>query len=89
MNRDKKPQSAVEAVAKRIEALGIILATKRAAVERGDRKALEILDQMDDLERRVSDELAILIWESAQVHADKITKMVTLSGSQAAGWKEQ
>ncbi len=73
----KEPQSAVEAVFKRIEALGLILATKRAAGNRRDQKAREILERMDAMEQQVADELAFLIWEGAQVHADKITKKVT------------
>lgn len=85
----KEPQSAVAAIFKRIEALGLIVATKRAASGRRDQKAREIVERMDAMERQVADELAILVWEGAQVHADKITRAVTLSGSQAEGWTER
>jgi hypothetical protein len=86
---EPKPQSAVEAVFKRIEALGLIIATKRAAGNRRDQKAREILERMDAMERQVADELAILVWEGAQVHADKITRMVTPSETQAAAETER
>jgi hypothetical protein len=89
VNKEQKPQSAVEAVFKRIEALGLIIATKRAAGNRRDQKAREILERMDAMERQVADELAILVWEGAQVHADKITRMVTPSGTQGAAEKER
>lgn len=85
----KEPQSAVAAIFKRIEALGLVIATKRMAATRRDQKAREILEQMEEMERQLADELAILVWEGAQVHADKITRKVTPSGSQAAEWSEQ
>ena len=89
MSQKQKAQSAVEAVFKRIEALGLIIATKRAAGNRRDQKAREILERMDAMERQVADELAILVWEGAQVHADKITRMVTPSETQAAAATER
>ena len=85
----KEPQSAVAAIFKRIEALGLVIATKRMAATRRDQRAREILEQMDEMERKLADELAILVWEGAEVHADKIARKVTTSGSQAAGESER
>ena len=74
MSKEQKPQSAVEAVFKRIEALGVIMAARQAAGDTRDKYKLEWLERLDAMERQVSDELAILVWEGASVHAAKILR---------------
>ena len=73
----EEPQSAVAAVFKRIEALGAIMAARHAAGSRRDEKTLATLERLDFMERQVSDELAILVWEGASVYAAKLIRKVT------------
>lgn len=63
--------TASEAILARIEALGTVVLVREECQGKSDAKSLALMARVDDLERRVFDDLLWLIWTGAEVSADE------------------